>query len=151
MNPGVDCQWPLILQKKKQPDVPLIMVSVKYCCQTVKPDSDHASRSSYQLVGNVKDKRIFHMRSLGYSQQPLDRWKLCWTNDPVSSKNRLQMGGRQGRWTDRWQRNLKIKTYHTHTHTHTHTYTHTHARTHTHTYTLFESFLSQTDSKKKKK
>ena len=69
-------------------------VSVKYCCQTVKPDSDHASRSSYQFVGNVEDKRIFHMRSLECSQQPLDRWKLCWTNDPVSSKNRLQMGGR---------------------------------------------------------
>ena len=96
MNPGVDCQWPLRLQKETQPDGPLILVSVKYCCQTVKPYSDHASRSSYQFVGNVEDKRIFHMRSLGCSQQPLDRWKLCWTNDPVSSKNRLQMGGGRG-------------------------------------------------------
>ncbi|KAB0350824.1 hypothetical protein FD754_015681 [Muntiacus muntjak] len=47
------------------------------------PDSDHASRSSYQFVGNVEDKRIFHMRSLGYSQQPLDRWKLSCTHKIV--------------------------------------------------------------------
>ena len=76
-------------------------ISMKYSCQTIKPESDHASKSNYQFAGNAEDKRICHMRPLGCSQQPPDGWKFCWTNNPVSSKNRLQGVGKKERQTDR--------------------------------------------------
>lgn len=115
MNLGIDYQRPLTSQKGTTRCASYCSTIYGVFLPNNQTDSDQASRSNYQLR-NKKDKIICHITVTQSETTKL--WKLCWTNDPVSSTNRLQVGEKRDRQTGRQadergthRLNLTLETY----------------------------------------
>lgn len=63
MDLGNDCQW-LITSQNKKPNMICFLIAVytatyEMALPKIKPETDQASSSNYQFIGNTGDRRIY--------------------------------------------------------------------------------------------